>query len=63
MPERKPHYSTLEEYKKMPVFIPVETTEDMVNSIAWKLYRSAGTGGTDSEYLQEWLLKFGYHIK
>ena len=58
-----PHCYTLEAYKETHVFIPVDITEDVVDSIAQKILGSAGPGGTDSEALQGWLLKFGDHIK
>ena len=35
----------------------------MVESFMHKLSGSSGTGGTDSEYLQGWLLKFREDIK
>ena len=36
-PERKTHCSTLEVYYETPVFIPVDITEDAVESVARKL--------------------------
>ena len=39
-------------------FIPVGITEDVVKLVACKLSGIACTGGTDSEALQGWLLKF-----
>ena len=44
-------------------FIPVDITEDVVKSVARKLSGSTGTGGTDLEALQGWLLKFWYDRK
>ena len=35
--------------------------EDVVKSVAPKLSVGTGSGGTDLEYLQGWLLKFGDH--
>ena len=58
-PNRKPHCSTLEVYEETPIFILVDTTGDLVESVAQKLSGSAGPGGTDLEDLQGWLLKFG----
>ena len=43
----------------MPTFIPVYITEEAVELVAHKLSGSSGPGGTDSEVLQGWLLKFG----
>ena len=43
----------------MPVFIPMYITEDVVKLVAQKLSGSLGLGGTDSEALQVWILKFG----
>ena len=59
MPERKPHFSTLESYEEMPIFIPVDIMDDMVKLVVRKLSGSAGIGGMDSEALQFWLQKFG----
>ena len=56
---RKNYSSTLEAYEETPVFIPVVMTEDVVESVARKLPGSAGLGGTYSETLQGWILKFG----
>ena len=50
--------ATLETYKEAPIFIPIDITEEAVESVARKLLRSSGPGGTDSEALQGWLLKF-----
>ena len=46
---RKLHSSTLGVYEKMPVFVPVDIAEDVVELVARKLSGSAGPGGTDSE--------------
>ena len=45
-------------YEETPIFIPVGITEEAVESVAPKLSGSYGTGGTDLEALQGWLLKF-----
>ena len=49
----------LETYEKTPIFIPVNITEEAVESVARKLLRSPNTGGTDLEALKGWILKFG----
>ena len=49
-------------YNETPIFIPVNITEEAVESVAQKLLVSSGPGGTDSEALQGWLLKFGEDI-
>ena len=41
----------------------MDITEDAVESIGRKLSGSAGPGGTYSEALQGWLLKFGDYSK
>ena len=46
-------------YNETPIFIPVDITEDEVKSLTQKLWGSYGSGGTDSEALQGWILKFG----
>ena len=61
--ESPPPRSTLEVYKKMPVFIPVDITEDVVELVARRLSGSLGHGGTESEALQVWLLKSGEDSK
>ena len=50
--------SMLERYKETPIFIPVDITEDAVELVTRKLLCSLGPGGTDSEVLQGWLLKY-----
>ena len=42
----------------MPIFIPVDITEDAVKPVTQKLSGSYGPVGTDPEALQGWLLKF-----
>ena len=61
--ERKTHSYTLEEYEEIPVFIPVDITEDVVKLVTQKLLGSASPGDTDLEALQGWILKFGCHSK
>ena len=45
-------------YDETPIFIPVYITEDLVKLVARKLSENSGPGGTYSEDLQGWLLKF-----
>ena len=47
----------------MSIFIPVDIVEYVVELVAQKCLWSAHPGGTDSEALQWWLLKFGGHSK
>ena len=54
-----PSCATLEMYGEKTFFIPVNITEEAVESVARKLSGSSVPGGTDSEALQGWLLKFG----
>ena len=59
-PHKKiPSCFTLETYDKTPIFIPVKIMDDTIESVARKLSRDSGPGGTDSEALHGWLLKFG----
>ena len=51
--------ATLETHEEMPILIPVKITEDAVGSVAQMFLGNSGPGGTDSEELQGWLLKFG----
>ena len=46
-------------YNKTPIFIPVNITEEDVESVAQKLLGGSGPACTDSEALQGWILKFG----
>ena len=46
---------TLEVYNKTPIFIPVDITEDVVESVAQKLLVSFGTIDTDWEAISLWL--------
>ena len=57
-----PSYPTLETYEETPILIPVDITEEAVESVARKLSGSSVPGGTDSEALQGWLMKFGEDI-
>ena len=50
--------STLDSYKEIYIFIPVDITEDVVKSVTWKILRSSVPGGMDPEYLQGLLLNF-----
>ena len=50
---------TLETYEETPIFIPVDITEEAVESVAQKLSGNSGPGGTDSETLHVWILKCG----
>ena len=54
-----PSCDTLETYKDTPIFIPVNITKESVELVARKLSETSGPGGTDSEALQGWILKFG----
>ena len=54
-----PSCATLETYEETPILIPVDITEEVVESVAQKRSGSFGPGGTDSKALQVWLLKFG----
>ena len=54
-----PSCATLETYEDTPIFIPVDITKEAVELVARKLLGSSGPGGTDSEALQGWILKFG----
>ena len=54
-----PFCATLETYEETPIFIPVNVTEEDVESVVRKRLGRSGPGGTDSEALQGWLLKFG----
>ena len=53
----------LEVYREMSVGMPIDITEDLVKSVAPELSGSTGSGDTDSEYLQGWLLRFRKHSK
>ena len=51
-------YATLETYKETPICISVNITEESIESVAQTFLGSSGQGGTESEALQGWLLKF-----
>ena len=53
----------LEVYEATPVFIPIDITEDVVESVARKLSGSAVASGMDIEALQGWLVKLGDHSR
>ena len=57
--ETIPSCATLETYGDTLIFIPVDITEEDVESVARKLSGSSGPASTDSEALHGWLLKFG----
>ena len=57
--ETIPSCATLETYEETFIFIPVNVTEESVESVAHKLLGGSVPGGMDSEALQGWLLKFG----
>ena len=54
-----PSCATLETYEQTPIFIPIDITEEAVELVTRKLSEISVPGGTDSESLQVWLLKFG----
>ena len=56
-PHKPPPCSTLVVYDKMPIFIPVDIMEDVVELVVRKIFGSSVPGGTDSEALQGCLLK------
>ena len=50
-------------YAKIPTLIPIDVTEDVVESVTRKISGSSVPGGTDYEALHGWLLKFGEDSK
>ena len=48
-----------ESYPEAPQAIPLDITEDVVETVASRLSGAAGPGGTDAVALQNWLLRFG----
>ena len=57
--EKIPSCATLETYTETPIFIPVNITEESVESVARKRSGRSIQGGTDSKEIQGWILKFG----
>ena len=58
-PHKKiPPCSTLETNDKTPIFIPVDITEDVAESVAQIILGGLSPGGTDVEDIQGWILKF-----
>ena len=53
----------LEHYDVVPEFVPLDVTEDTVETISRKLTGAAGPGGIDASGLQQWLLRFGITIQ
>ena len=57
---RKPTAVSLDSYLGRPLELtPVDITKDTVTTVAGRSLGGAGPGGTDSVYLQHWLLGFG----
>ena len=56
--KKNPSCATLERYEETPIFVPVKITEEDVESVARNVFGRSCPGGTDSEALQEWLMKF-----
>ena len=50
-------------YKETPILIPINIPYDSVKLVAQKLLGSSGPEGTNSEDLQEWILKFWWYSK
>ena len=50
--------ATLELYEETSIFIPVDITDGSVKLVVCKVSGASGPGGTDSEALQGWSLKF-----
>ena len=48
-----------EPYNSIPKPVPIVLTSDIVEEVASKLSGAAGPGGTDSEELKTWLLRYG----
>ena len=47
-----------EPYPSIPAVVPTVVTSDVVEEVPSKLSGAAGPGGTDSEELKTWLLRF-----
>ena len=56
--EKNSSCATLEMYEETPIFIPVNIMEEAVESVMQNVLGSSRPGGTESEALQGWLLKF-----
>ena len=61
--ENIPSCATLETYEEMPIFIPVDNTEEVVKLVVRKLWGDSDPGVKESESLQVWVLKFGCDSK
>ena len=46
-------------FDKCPFFVDLDITEETVSKMARPLKDAPGLGGTDSETMVSWLLKFG----
>ena len=62
-PHKKKLGVALEVYEATPDLIPVDVTKEVVESVAQKKSGTAGPDGIDTEALQGWLLKLGYHSR
>ena len=60
--QKIPHF-TLEVYDKIPIFVTVYITEDVVKLIMQKRLGGLGPGGMYSKALTGWVLKFGEYSK
>ena len=60
---KKTYCSTLEVYNEIPIFISVDTAEDVVESVMHKILRIWCAGSMESEDIHRWLLNFGEDIK
>ena len=48
----------LERYDIVPEFVPLDVTEDTVDTISGQLTGAVGPGGINAVGLQQWLLRF-----
>ena len=53
-----PSRATLEMYKEMPIFVPIDITEEALEQVARNILGSSVPERMDSGALQKWLLKF-----
>ena len=60
--ETIPSCATLETYEDTTILIPVNITEESIESVARKISGRSVPGGTDSEALQGFILEFGEDI-